>query len=192
MRSCHVKISHHKCKKLNLLVRSGPVNEQLAAIQAQAQACCRGYRGQVGCMAIIGLAGQAQTRKAMLSCAVRYAASTNPAFSGPAQGVTVHDESILKRHEGSKSHGRAVDKEAGRFGLAKAMDFAVEFALIGHCIWIMSVFRTSGEILVFGSLLIICPDSRLPVEILRPCRPLDGRVICPSSASYQDMLWRTC
>ena len=37
-------------------------------------------------MAIIGLAGQAQTRKAMLSCAVRYAASTNPAVSGPAKG----------------------------------------------------------------------------------------------------------
>ena len=36
--------------------------------------------------------------------------------------MTVHDESILKRHEVSKSHGRAVDKEAGRFGLAKAVE----------------------------------------------------------------------
>ena len=45
-----------------------------------------------------------------------------PSSQWASQGVTVHDESILKRHEGSKSHGRAVDKEAGRFGLAKAVE----------------------------------------------------------------------
>jgi len=112
---------HHKRKKLNLLVRSGPVNEQPAAKRPKHKPVVEDTEAKW----LYGYhwarrSGTDKKGHAIMCCQI--CSKHQPSSQWASQGVTVHDESILKRHEGSKSHGRAVDKEAGRFGLAKAVE----------------------------------------------------------------------
>ena len=95
---------HHKRKKLNLLVRSGPVNDQPAAKRPKHKAVVEyteakwlyGYHWA-------RRSGTDKKGHAIMCCQI--CSKHQPSSRWASQGVTVHDESILKRHEGSKSHG---------------------------------------------------------------------------------------
>ena len=112
---------HHKRKKLHLLVRSGPVNEQPAAKRPKHKPVVEDTEAKW----LYGYhwarrSGTDKKGHAIMCCQIW--SKHQPSSQWASQGVTVHDESILKRHEGSKSHGCAVNKEAGCFGLAKAVE----------------------------------------------------------------------